>query len=177
MKFAVALVPLVALLACSSLGNSAKADPTVNQQIIDRYTHDIWPAISAYNADHSQGGPAAKQFSAVIEPNPGADQFNALRSAAQGLGRQGDYDAQDQTSHYNDGLKLGTVDVQSVNDGAAAVNACYTYVHSWSVKADNTTHAAAASQTSVQLAHVNNNWYLHGITNDHVVPSCGASSS
>ena len=93
------------------------------------------------------------------------------------MGRQGDYDAQDQTSHYNDGLKLGTVDVQSVNDGAAAVNACYTYVHSWSVKADNTTHAAAASQTSVQLAHVNNNWYLHGITNDHVVPSCGASSS
>ena len=81
MKFAAALVPVVALLACGSPGNPAKADPTVNQQIIDRYTHDIWPAISAYNADHSQGGPAAKQLSAVIEPNLGADQFTpcALR--------------------------------------------------------------------------------------------------
>jgi hypothetical protein len=24
---------------------------------------------------------------------------------------------------------------------------------------------------------VNNTWYLHGITNDHTVPSCGAAKS
>ncbi len=116
MKLAVALVPIVALLACGSPSNSAKAEPSVNQQIIDRYTHDIWPAMSAYNADHAQAGKAAKQFFAVADPNLVGDQVDTLRSAAQGMGRQGEYDAQDQTSHYNDGLTLRTVDVQSVKE-------------------------------------------------------------
>lgn len=177
MKLAVALVPVVVLLACGSPSDSAKAEPPVNQQIIDRYTHDIWPAMSAYNADHAQAGNAAKQFFAVVDPNLAGGQFNTLRSAAQGMGRQGEYDAQDKTSHYNDGLTLGTVDVQSVNDGAAALNVCYTYNHFWYVTADNTNHAPAASQITIQLLNVNNNWYLHGISNDHVVPSCGASNS
>ena len=177
MKLAVALVPIVALLACGSPSNSAKAEPSVNQQIIDRYTHDIWPAMSAYNADHAQAGKAAKQFFAVADPNLVGDQVDTLRSAAQGMGRQGEYDAQDQTSHYNDGLTLRTVDVQSVKEGAAALNVCYTYNHFWYVNADNTKHAAAASQITVRLVNVNNNWYLHGITNDHTVPSCGASNS
>jgi hypothetical protein len=177
MKFAVALVPIAALLACGSPSDPAKAEPTVNQQIIDRYTHDIWPVMSAYNADHAQAGNAAKQFFAVVDPNLVGDQFGTLRSAAQSMGRQGEYDAQDQTTHYNDGLTLGTVNVQSVNDGAAALNVCYTYTHFWYVNADNTNHAPAASQITVQLANLNNNWYLHGITNDHVVPSCGASNS
>jgi hypothetical protein len=74
---------------------SAKAEPTVNQQqIIDRYTHDIWPALSAYNADRAQGGPAAKRFFAVMEPKLVGDQFNSLRTAAESLGRQGEYDPQ-----------------------------------------------------------------------------------
>lgn len=85
--------------------------------------------------------------------------------------------AKDQTSHYNDGLTLGSVDVRSVKDGAAALNVCYTYNHFWYVNAENTEHAAAASQLTVQLVDMNNNWYLHGITDDHVVPSCGASNS
>jgi hypothetical protein len=177
MKLAVALVPLVALFACSSPSNPAKAEPVMNQQIIDRYTHDIWPAMSAYNADHAQAGPAAKQFFAVVEPNLVGDQFNALRSAAQGLGRQGEYDARDQTSHSNDGLTLVTVDVQSVKDGAAALNVCYTYDQTWYVNADNINHAPGASAATVHLVSVNNTWYLHGITNDHTVPSCGAAKS
>ena len=177
MKLTVALVPVVVLLACGSPSDPAKAEPAVHQQIIDRYTHDIWPAMSAYNADHAQAGPAAKQFSAVVEPNLGGDQFNALRSAAQGLGRQGEYDAADHTSHSNDGLTLGTVNVQSVKDGAAALNVCYTYNHSWYVNADNINHAPGASEATVHLVDVANTWYLQGITGDHTVPSCGASNS
>ncbi|HEY1842188.1 MAG TPA: hypothetical protein VGG53_18565 [Mycobacterium sp.] len=148
----------------------------MNQQIIDRYTHDIWPAMSAYNADHAQAGPAAKQFFAVVGPNLAGDQFNELRSAAQGLGRQGEYDAADQTSHSNDGLTLGTVDVQSVNGGTAALNVCYTYSHSWYVNIQNTQHAPGASEATVHLVNVNNTWYLHGITDDHTVPSCSAAN-
>jgi hypothetical protein len=79
--------------------------------------------------------------------------------------------------HSNDGLTLGTVDVQSVKDSAAALNVCYAYNHSWYVNADNINHAPGASEANVQLVNVNNNWYLHGITDDHVVPSCGASNS
>jgi hypothetical protein len=177
MKFAVALVPIVALLACSSPSDPAKAEPTVNQQIIDRYTHDIWPAMKAYNADHAQAGNAAKQFFALVDPNLVGDQFAAVRSAAQGMGRQGEYDARDQTSHYNDGLTLGTVDVQSVTGGAATLNVCYTYNHFWYVTADNTQRAPAASLITVQLSNVNNNWYVHGLADDHTVRSCGASNS
>ena len=177
MKLAIALVPIVALLACSSPSNPAKAEPAMRQQIIDRYTHDIWPAVSAYNADHSQAGPAAKQFFAVVEPNLVGDQFNALRNAAQGLGRQGEIDAKDQTHHSNDGLTLGPVDVQSSNDATATLNVCYTYNHTWYTNADNISHAPGASEATVQLVNANNTWYLHGITNDHVVPSCGALKS
>jgi hypothetical protein len=55
-------IPFVTVLACSSPGEPAKATPTVNsQQIIDRIPHDIWPAMSAYNADQAQAeGPASR---------------------------------------------------------------------------------------------------------------------
>lgn len=172
MKFAVALVPIIMLMACSSPGNPAKADPTVNQQIIDRYTHDIWPAMSAYNADHSQGGPAAKQFFAVTDPSLTGDNFNALRSAAQLMGRQGEIEGPDQVHHSNDGLTLGTVDVQAVRDGAAELNVCYTYNHTWYTSADDIKHAPGASDATVQLVNVNNTWFLRGISNDHVVTGC-----
>ncbi len=174
MKIAVALVPIVALLACNSPSNPVKAEPALRQQISDRYTHDIWPATSAYNADHSQAGPAAKRFFGVVEPNLAGDQFNALRSAAQGLGRQGEIDAKDQTHHSNDGLTLGTVDVQSANDAVATLRVCYTYNDIWYVNADNINHTPGASAATVQLVNVNSTWYLHGIANDRIIPGCGA---
>lgn len=178
MRFVVALLPMVVLLACSSPSNPAKAEPTVNhQQIIDRYTHDIWPAMSAYNADHAQAGSAAQQFAAVTEPSLPADQFNALRKAAQGLGRQGEYDAQDQTSHYNDGLTLGHVDVQSAQADDATLVVCYTYEHYSYVDVSDTRHVAAASEVSVKLKNVVDTWYLAGIDDDRPVPNCDASNS
>jgi hypothetical protein len=178
MKLFVALVPAITLLACSSPSNPAKAEPPVNQQqIVDRYTHDIWPATSAYNADHSQGGPAAKQFFAVTDPGLEGDNFNALRDAAQRLGRQGEIDSQDQTHHSNDGLTLGTVDVQSIRDNAAELNVCYTYNHTWYTNAQNVQHAPGASAATMHLVNVNNNWYLNSIAADHPVPNCSSSKS
>ena len=56
------IASLVGRQAAIAPGEPAKATPTVNsQQIIDRYTHDIWPAMSAYNADQAQAeGPASR---------------------------------------------------------------------------------------------------------------------
>lgn len=178
MKFAVAVLSVVIVVACSSPSTPTKAEPTGSQQqIIDRYIRDIWPATRAYNADHAQGGHAAERFASVTEPNLSVDRFNALRTAAESLGRQSEYDAQDQTSHYNDGLTLGHVEVQSAQDVTAALNVCYAYTDYWYVDAAQTRHAAEASELTVQLANVDHTWYLRGIGDGHVVASCGTADS
>jgi hypothetical protein len=173
MKIVTALIPVVVLLACSAPDKPVKAEPTVNQQqIIDRYTRDIWPATSAYNAEHNQGSPTSQRFIALFNPHLNSDQWSALRDAAQKLGRMGEYDDATQTTHYNDGLHLGGVTVQNVEGDTATLDVCYTYTHSWYVNIENTQHAPGASQATVQLVNVNNTWYLNDITDDHVVPSC-----
>lgn len=71
MRLALALaVPFVAALACSSPSEPAKADPSVNeQQVINRLSNDIWPALSLYDLQPSQSSPGAEQVNAVIDPN------------------------------------------------------------------------------------------------------------
>lgn len=186
MRLAVALalaVPLVSVLACSSPGKPAKAEPTVDnqQQIVSRLTNDIWPAVSAYNLQPTQVSAGAKQFRAIMDPGlqsaTAGNAYDALRDAVQKLGQQGQYDSATQTTHSNDGLAVARADVQSVQDNAATLSVCYTYDHSWYVNIQNTQYAPGASEATVQLVNANNTWYLHGITNDHVVPSCGTVNS
>jgi hypothetical protein len=171
----VALFAVVVLLAGSS---PAKAEPAASQQqIIDRYTNTMWPATSAYNADHSQGGPASKRFIVLFDPNLPAEQFNALRDTAQGLGRTGEYDRQKQTTHHNDGLHLGNVHVVSFGDSTAALDVCYTYTDFWYVNVSDTQQAPGASDVTVALVNVNNTWFLHAMTNDHVVAGCTVANT
>lgn len=183
MKLALALaIPLVSVLACSSPGEPAKAEPTVNnQQIITRLTDDIWPAVSAYNLQPTQASAGAKQFHAIIDPAlqtaDAGDAFDALRTAVQKLGQQGQYDSATQTTHSNEGLTVAHADVQSVQNNTATVDVCYTYNHSWYVNIQNSQHAPGASEATAQLINTNGTWYLHSITNDHVIPSCGAANS
>jgi hypothetical protein len=125
-----------------------------------------------YNADHSQGGPAAERFFALVEPNLAPAPWSQLRSAAEGLGRQGESDADDKSVHSNGGLILGTVDAQSADRSTATLNVCYTYNHSWYVNIDHINHAPVASDATVQLVNVNNAWFLRSIRNDHVVAGC-----
>lgn len=183
MKLALALaIPLVSVLACSSPGEPAKAEPTVNnQQIITRLTTDIWPAVSAYNLQPTQASAGAKQFHAIIDPAlqsaDAGDAYDALRDAVQKLGQQGQYDPATQTTHSNEGLTVAHADVQSVQGNSATVDVCYTYTHSWYVNIANTQHAPGSSETTAQLVEVNGTWYLHAITNDHVVAGCAATGS
>ncbi|WP_157929675.1 hypothetical protein [Mycobacteroides abscessus] len=174
------VLPLALALACSSPAESAKADPPVNhQQITDRYTKEIWPAIADYNDNHSQGSAPYKKFGSIMDPSLlGPDSTGGmlpLMEAAQRLGQQGVYDQQTQTSNYNDGLHLGNVDAVAINGNTATLNVCYTYTHFWYVNSDNTQSRAAVSEATMQLVSVNNAWYLHAITDDHFVSGCTAS--
>ena len=177
----VAVLPIALLVACSQPHQTAKAEPPVNtQQILARYTQEIWPAISAYNADHSQGGPAYTALGAVIDPavtDPaGPNDLGPLLAAARSLGQQGTYDPTTKTSHSNDGLHLADVAVGAVSGTSATLQVCYTYTHFWYVNVANTEQAPAASAATVELASRDNTWYLHAITGDHVVPGCGPQS-
>lgn len=173
MKHAAPLAVLLAtVVACSTSTNEpAKATPTVNnQQIINRLTHDIWPAVSAYNGQPTQGSAGAQQFHAIVDPNTGG--AGNLRDVVQKLGQQGQYDPQTRTTHMNDGLTVAHAEVQATQGDTATLDVCYTYTHSWYVNIENTQHGPGASQATVQLVNVNNTWYLNDITDDHVVPSC-----
>lgn len=163
-------IPFATVLACTSTHESAKAVPTVSdQQIINRLAHDIWPAVSLYNGDPAQR--SLEQLSAITDPT------GSVADAVQKLGQQGQYDQQTKTIHYNDGLTLAHAEVQAVQGDTATLDVCYTYNHYWYVNVEDTQHAPGASQATVQLVNVNNTWYLHGITNDHAVPSCPSSKA
>ncbi|ULP45912.1 hypothetical protein [Mycolicibacter virginiensis] len=151
------------------------------QQIINRLTNDIWPAVSLYNLQPSQSSPGAEQFRAVIDPNLRSGDTGAaytdLRSAARQLGRQGEYDPQARTTHGNDGMTVAHAQVQSAHDHAAVLNVCYTYTHWWYENIADTQRAPGASEATLGLVNVDNTWYLHSISDDHVVPGCGAVNS
>ncbi|ULP48035.1 hypothetical protein [Mycolicibacter virginiensis] len=149
-----------------------------NQQITDRFTTVIWPAIAAYNENRNQGAPPSQQYHAVVDPtDSSATAYGPLRDAVWGLGRAGEYESATQTTHGNDGLTLGHVDVQSVQGDTATLNVCYTYTHWWYVNIADTQRATAASEATVGLVNVDHTWYLHSITDDHVVPGCGDVNS
>ena len=129
----IAVLPIAVLVACSQPNQPATAEPPVNtQQILDRYTQDIWPAISAYNAEQNQGGPAYTAFGAVIDPalqdpaGPAGLGLGPLMAAARGLGRQGTYEPATKTSHSNDGLQLGTTTLTAAS-ASASTNLGFTF--------------------------------------------------
>lgn len=174
MRHAIVLIPVAALLACGSPSHPAEAAPSpVNsQQIVDRFTHAIWPAVAAYNAEHNQGGQSYQSFTMILATGLDPDRYNALREAAQKLGQHTGYDAATQTTHSNDGLHLGTASVLKHQPDIAAVDACYTYTHYWYINAEDTHHAPAASEATFGLSNQDGTWMLSSISDDRVVPSC-----
>ncbi|WP_046317082.1 hypothetical protein [Mycobacterium sp. UM_Kg1] len=133
--------------------------------------------MSLYNLQPSQSSPGAEQFRAVIDPSLRSGDTGAaytdLRSAARQLGRQGEHDPQTRTTLGNDGMSVADAEVQSVHNDVATLNVCYTYTHWWYENIVDTQRAPGASEATVGLVNVDNTWYLHSITNDHVVRGCG----
>lgn len=167
-------IPLFTLLACSTPGHPAKADPpAADQQIAARVTDAIWPAISAYNGAPTQASAGSTALLAVMDLALAGDAFTALRSAAAKLGRQGEYDPATRLTHSNDGMALARTDVTAAGGVTATVNVCYTYTD-WSyVTIKDRQQSPGASQATLDLVRVNDAWYLHAISGDHVVPGCG----
>ena len=104
------------------------------------------------------------------------DSFNALRSAAATLGRQGAYDPATRLSYFNDGMTAARTDVTAVRDTTATVNVCYAYTEWSSVNLKDRQQSPGAAQATLDLVSVNDTWYLHAISGDHVVPGCGPQS-
>jgi hypothetical protein len=168
-------VPLLVLLACSATpGHPAIANPpAADQQVAARVSEAIWPAISAYNGAPTQTSAGSTALQAVLDPALTGDAYTALRSAAATLGRQGDYNPATRLSFFNDGLTAARTDVTAAGDTTATVDVCYTYTQ-WSyVTFADRQSAPAAGQVTLDLASVNNVFYLHAISRDHAVPGCG----
>lgn len=180
MKRLVALALLAhALVACSTaqpiettpVASTSETMVTNHNALITRFRGEIWPAVNTYNhhADQSSGNKLLR----VTDPNGASAE---LHSTIEGLGQSG-YDEQSQTTHYNDEMRVASVDVTASTDKTAELKVCYTYTHYWYILADETQSAPASSEATVQLANVGNTWYLRSITNDHVVPDCQSSKA
>jgi hypothetical protein len=145
------------------------------QEVLQRFTNDIWPAVVAYSGEGpSQGGPGYKQWVAITDQSMNADAWDALRDAVQHLGVVRDGDDTHGPVGASDPLHAADSRVTALNPQDATVQVCYTYTAvSFPSDAAHPQYAPAASEADFHL-HKTDNWYLDAITNDHVVPGCQA---
>lgn len=164
-----------ALAACSAQ-QATHADPPGapvfdTDGVIARFTNDLWPAIDACNGVCDQGGENYVWLHQMYAPNadPG------LRHAVQGLG-QADRDSVMAGNPFRDtdGLRLGSAVLTALDPPVATLRVCYTY--SLTDRYHAMPPQPTASEITVELSKTDA-WYLHSITNDHVVPGCGDINS
>jgi hypothetical protein len=171
MKLAVALVPIISLLVCCASGGQAAAQPAVSQQqIVDRFTADIWPAMVGYGTAPDQGSPASVALDNVIDPglDPGAR--TSLLDAVLDLNIVQVADTtHDQISTEN--VQLGSASVNTETVTGASLDVCYTYTALAYGTSSQPQRSPGASHMTVTL-NKTDTWFLHSITNDHVTPSC-----
>lgn len=139
--------------------------------ITARFTNDIWPAIAQYGPYQA----AANKLRPVVDPAV-LDHESQLTDSIQALGGAG-YDAATQTTSAADELRLVSTDVTAVDGAKATLTACYSYTFSSYVNIADKKNEPRSSEATVELASVNNVWYLHSIANDHVVPNCASSKA
>ena len=155
---------------------------TDTQGVISRFTNAIWPAISAYNSDISQGSPGNHQYLKIIAPElkrdeAQVDQYGNLRSAVQKLGtvQEG---SQTQPHIMRDGAGLHLVDtaLTALDSSKATLQVCYTFTADTRRTINDPTDTKPfASEATVELRKTDN-WYLYALSDDHVVAGCSASS-
>ena len=162
-----------ALTACSS-SQLTHANPTGGGQVSDaeviaRFTNAIWPAVEGYRYV-GQGSEASKRFWSVTE----ADSAHAVHDAGIDLGVV--MGADRVAVSFPDGpLRLANTAVTAISATDATVVACYTYA---SVpRNDPTDSGVPKASEATFILHKTDVWYLHAITNDHVVPDCAGSST
>jgi hypothetical protein len=147
----------------------------VRHEVLQRFTHDIWPAVVAYNGEGpSQGGPGDKLWVAIADKGMDTEAWNALRNAVHHLGVVSDGDNTHGPVVANEALRAADTQVTELDPPNAAVQVCYTYTAvSYPTDAAHPQYASAASEADFHLRKTDN-WYLDAITHDHVVPGCQA---
>jgi hypothetical protein len=159
----------------AALGHGADAE---HQEVLQRFTNDIWPAVVAYSGEGpSQGGPGNKRWSAITDHGLNADAWNALRDAVHHLGVVSEGDNTHGPVTASDALRAVDTHVSALDPPTVTVQVCYTYTAvSYPSDAAHPQYAPAASEADFHL-HKTDNWYLNAITNDHVVPGCESLNS
>jgi hypothetical protein len=147
------------------------------QEILQRFTHDIWPAVVAYNGEGpSQGGPGNKRWAAITDQGITTDAWNALRDAVPHLSVVSDGDNTHGPVTASDALRANDTHVSALDPPNATVQVCYTFTAvSYPSDAAHPQYSPAASEADFHL-HKTDNWYLNAITNDRAVSGCGATN-
>lgn len=141
--------------------------PRDTSGIAARFTNDIWPAIKEYS--HYQY--ATNKLRAIVDPAVLDD--DKIADSAEALGGSG-YDNAIKVMHYADDRRLISTNVTAINGGTATVIACYSYTYIVDVGATDKKEEPRSSEATMELVNIDNLWYLHAITDDHVVPDCPA---
>lgn len=151
---------------------------TERQEVLRRFTHDIWPAVVAYNGEGpSQGGPGYKRWVSITSQGMDTNAWNSLRNAVQHLGVVRDGDDKQGPVMASGALQAADTQVTALDPQNATVRVCYTYTAvSYPSDVAHPQYAPAASEADFHLRKTDN-WYLHSITNDHVVPGCPSSKA
>ncbi|WP_079632256.1 hypothetical protein [Mycobacteroides abscessus] len=151
------------------------ADVPQDPAIIKRFTDVIWPTMNQYGP--YQAGMA--RLSPVVDPNlPGGAWNQELGGAIVNMLRGNGYDANNEWAHYREDPKISNVSITANTATNATLKLCYSYTHVWyRYQSDPHQTAPESSEADIQLANVGNTWYLHSISNDHVVPDCQSSKA
>jgi hypothetical protein len=145
------------------------------QEVLQRFTADIWPAVVAYNGEGpSQGGPGNKRWAAITDQGINPDAWNALRDTVHHLGVVSDGDNTHGPVTASDALRAVDTHVSALDPPNATLQVCYTFTAvSYASDAAHPQYSPAASEADFHL-HKTDDWYLNAITNDRVVPGCQA---
>lgn len=177
----------VAMVAGCTATNAPDTTPAVSTStistpdtdgVVARFTKDIWPAVEGYRAP-GQGSPNYRRYVAIVDPQLDGTARNALFEDVRSLGTVGRNKETDEVESYPTGpLNLAVTSATALNAPTATLVICYTYTSvTQRTINDPQIQASAASEATFELAQDKNVWYLHAITNDHVVPDCQSSKA
>ncbi|MDM2642393.1 hypothetical protein PP633_06470 [Mycobacteroides abscessus] len=116
---------------------------------------------------------------AIVDPQLDGTAWNTLFEDVRSLGTVGRNKETDEVESYATGpLNLAAASLIALSTPTATLAVCYTYTSvTQRAISDPQVQAPAASEATFELARVSNVWYLHSITNNHVVPDCQSSKA
>lgn len=162
------------------VSSPAPGGTAAERAVIQRFTHDIWPAVVAYNLHRTQNGPENRQYLTIIDHGLGLDAWTGLRAAVQRLGT---VTAPDDTQggvvrDPQQGLHLADVHVTARTAADSTLHVCFTFTAmSDAVAPEQPILVPTSAEVTVELRYDTDDWHLHAMTDEHVVPSCAASAA